>query len=300
MRTLALTFSIIVSSFILGQNYQLIPSECTFCFYLSSPGTNTWDSNVYEIDPYNDTMINGQTYTIGPYTPFSVPIAYRQVGNKLYGILPDTLTEYLIQDFDAEVGDTIFNLFSEGILYNAYVSVKDSILVNGGNYHHFMYLEAFEYSNPNPINWITEYWSLSWNERGLCNDGGGWVYNVSNTLLSISAQYAMAIYCTTDPMYNHSSSVDCTNCIPWTNSIEEFDNESINLFPNPANSIINIESDISIIDRIEILDLKGKIACSEEVSSKSTKIDIEKLQPGLHLIRIYYGDRLAIMKFVKN
>lgn len=163
----------------------------------------------------------------GPEQPF----AFRQAGNKLYGIVHDSISEFLIMDFGANVDDTIHDLYSEGIYYDARVTNKDSVLVNGGVYHHYMNLEGIRYRFANnPGGWQQAYWLLTWNERGLCGYNftqfdpellGGVLYNIPFNFYVISVSYSAPEYCTTDTLYNIPPNVSCENCIPQTNSINE-------------------------------------------------------------------------------
>lgn len=214
-----------------AQTYKLVPDSCTFCFYGTSTGGNSWYMNNYGIDPFADTLLYGNSYMklSGMDSPFQ-PFAIRQSGNKLFGVVQDSVAEFLIMDFDALPSDTIYNLYSEGYKYHAIVLQKDSNLVNGGIYHHYMRLQGFQiFLNDN---WEYESWSFKWGERGLCWtdiigtdwDYGGVLYNIPMHQYTISVPYINPSFCTLDTIYDNQFGNTCFNCVPisGTNSIFEF------------------------------------------------------------------------------
>ncbi|MBL4862829.1 MAG: hypothetical protein JKY09_07430 [Crocinitomicaceae bacterium] len=171
MKKLLLSLMVFCATFLYGQDYQLLPDSCTFCMYLVSTGGNSWNNGYYQLDPNIDTVFSGNTYmkmSFGTWGsgPSEQPFAFRQNGNKLMGIVHDSINEFLLMDFDAQVGDTIYNLYSEGLFYNAKVLAKDSILVNGEVYHRFMNLEGLGYYQQGI--WQNVTWGITWNEKALC------------------------------------------------------------------------------------------------------------------------------------
>lgn len=136
----------------------------------------------YDIIPDQTAIISGQTY-VDFYSGGGGINGVRQDGNQLIWYDPISLSDVLVMDWDSNVRDTIFNLFSEGTNYNAVVTNKDSVVLIGGGYHHFINLVGYEYLDN--VNWIAENWDITWNERGLCgenhqgwNPGGGIAFNM--------------------------------------------------------------------------------------------------------------------------
>lgn len=82
-------------------------------------------------------------------------------------------------------------------------------------------------------------------------------------------------------------------------SSSEYQKENISVYPNPAREELNINttSDITISE-IEITDLNGRLILSK--NKDFNKIDIEKLQQGIYLLKITYNDEIEIKKFVKK
>ena len=84
--------------------------------------------------------------------------------------------------------------------------------------------------------------------------------------------------------------------------IASFDN--LLLYPNPANSILYIESEITNTSesRITITDVTGRITFSKSISSTSTKqsIDISTFSQGIYFLQFQVADRISRGRFVKE
>lgn len=217
-----------------AQTLKLIPDSCTYCTYKRTDGQTHFNEN-YHIDPSKDTLIIGNVYKQIFYSHqfnWAVQtIGVRQIGNKVFGIPFESDEEFLIMDFDAAVGDTIYGLYSEGYFYDAIVSLKDSTLLSDDSYQHWMELIGDTIYGFNEGTWLFP-WTFRWNERGICNvefaefntPYGGYAFNVPINSLILSYQYAFINYCTSDPLIIHSPpGVTCNQCIFWTNDLEELD-----------------------------------------------------------------------------
>jgi len=71
--------------------------------------------------------------------------------------------------------------------------------------------------------------------------------------------------------------------------------KSINIYPNPATEIINIESK-KIINKIKITDQLGKIIL-EKIYSKT--LNINNLDKGTYIITLYLENKEIIKSFTK-
>lgn len=78
-----------------------------------------------------------------------------------------------------------------------------------------------------------------------------------------------------------------------TLSIEEKDLVHINMWPNPAAEILNIESGNRIVTQITITDIQGRIV--EEHSKDITQIDLSHLKSGNYVVNIS-GDNFSMYK----
>ncbi|HKR06228.1 MAG TPA: T9SS type A sorting domain-containing protein [Bacteroidia bacterium] len=83
------------------------------------------------------------------------------------------------------------------------------------------------------------------------------------------------------------------------NQMEE-KNNSLNIYPNPANDKLYVESSSNGVSEsfYEVIDLPGRILMNEK--SKSNFIDIRQLPKGLYILQWHNGDKTYRKKFVKE
>ncbi|WP_299113564.1 T9SS type A sorting domain-containing protein [uncultured Winogradskyella sp.] len=85
-----------------------------------------------------------------------------------------------------------------------------------------------------------------------------------------------------------------------TFSTNDFDLNSIRVYPNPTNDSWNIEGANITIDTIEVYDILGKRVQTLSPNSQQTAIDASGLKTGLYLAKLYSGDAVRTIKLVKN
>jgi hypothetical protein len=71
------------------------------------------------------------------------------------------------------------------------------------------------------------------------------------------------------------------------------------LMPNPFNDQIQITSNTSI-DKVEIMDINGKMMHSQVVNNKSSNISTNDLPNGIYFIRIYSSEGISIERIMKS
>ena len=71
----------------------------------------------------------------------------------------------------------------------------------------------------------------------------------------------------------------------------------LNIYPNPANEQINIETDLKV-NYFTLSNLLGELVISRK--SKLKNIDISNLPPNIYLIRFYVDDQQIVKKLVVN
>lgn len=308
MKLVALVAFVFFVSQVSGQTVRLLPDSCTFCMFLSSTGGNSYDQNWYQINPERDTSIQATSY-LQIASPFSdiQPIAIRQEGNRVVGIVSGQTSEVLILDFETSVGDTIHNLYSEGHFYDAVVLSNDSIALPSGSYHHFRQLRATRIFHLNE--WQDANWGITWNEKSLCgwNIGaenldqlGGILFNIPSYYYVISIPYAYPTFCTTDTLYTNSEDVSCVDCVVQTNSTTDLWKEKIHLFPNPADDAVRIRFPSAQLRSFAILGLDGKHVHSFQSSEQLIDVDLRFLPPGYYFVQIQYDQHFIMQQFVKR
>ncbi|MFD1161870.1 T9SS type A sorting domain-containing protein [Hwangdonia seohaensis] len=78
-------------------------------------------------------------------------------------------------------------------------------------------------------------------------------------------------------------------------STDSFLKDSFKLYPNPASDVIHIASKIAI-DKVELYNVLGKKVLQSSNSSKA--LNIESLQSGIYILKVYNNDKSASKKIV--
>jgi hypothetical protein len=108
--------------------------------------------------------------------------------------------------------------------------------------------------------------------------------SIGTTQASITSQFE-----------NISSSVICTFA-----SLSEADSKSLQLYPNPASSLLFLELPFNTTSLAEIRDLRGAVVKTLQLRSGERTIDVSHLDAGLYLLKITTGHNDYITRFVKT
>ena len=73
----------------------------------------------------------------------------------------------------------------------------------------------------------------------------------------------------------------------------------LKLWPNPAQALLNVESEKNQMESISILDMNGKTILHKNITDFQTTLDISFLSSGVYFIKAIYQEGIAIEKFVK-
>jgi arabinan endo-1,5-alpha-L-arabinosidase len=99
------------------------------------------------------------------------------------------------------------------------------------------------------------------------------------------------------------------NCQKWyatkiseiPNAIQDISTGNFRVYPNPASQKITIDGGSIISERIEILDISGKLVLSENNwEGKEMNLDISSIKEGIYFLRIYSIKETVIIKFIKQ
>ena len=95
-------------------------------------------------------------------------------------------------------------------------------------------------------------------------------------------------------------------CLFVRNDIPDYFYDNINVFPNPANDLLNITSS-EAISEIEIVNVMGQVVKRIEVNSDNAICNVEDLTSGVYVVRIYGNPRIStgsvsgiMRKFIKE
>jgi hypothetical protein len=76
----------------------------------------------------------------------------------------------------------------------------------------------------------------------------------------------------------------------------------LTVYPNPSNGIVNVSFDINSYQKVELVDLTGKILMTKTIGRQASTIsfDISDLSAGVYNIRLTGERKLAIKQIVKH
>jgi hypothetical protein len=81
-------------------------------------------------------------------------------------------------------------------------------------------------------------------------------------------------------------------------SLDEVEEQTIRIYPNPSASLINIQSDLDIVT-LELYTIMGQRLL--KTSSNFSQIDISDLDAGIYSLRIFANNgRMLTKKIIKN
>ena len=84
------------------------------------------------------------------------------------------------------------------------------------------------------------------------------------------------------------------------NSIADIQNSELNIYPNPADDYLTVETKGGGQFVAEIYDVKGTPVFGEE-SSSPARLNISHLSPGVYFLKLRYRDgSQSVAKFVKS
>lgn len=95
-----------------------------------------------------------------------------------------------------------------------------------------------------------------------------------------------------------SQTVDVSLCT----GINEVNDVSISVFPNPTRELIHVKMDASVVDHatIQLYDAIGKLVISETVNNTVTTLNIANYAKGMYTIRVVSEEKQSIIKVIKE
>lgn len=81
-------------------------------------------------------------------------------------------------------------------------------------------------------------------------------------------------------------------------NVSSYESKKIKIYPNPTNSILNLQNNNINLSKIIITDLMGKIILTQ--NHNTTQLNVEKLACGVYIIEAFSGQERFAIKFVKE
>lgn len=250
--------------------------------------------------PY-DTLINTQRYhAIGcsdvPIAMNGYHGAYRKdlVAKKIYIVPEDSTNEYLFYDFSKNVGDTVFNVYSEydlvtPTLSHVRIDSIDSVLVNT------IYLKRFWlhcFYSTHPL-YPTGGDSTQWVEMA------GGVGGLFSGVMPVTSSSSALLEC-----MNYNDTIYQPNYGGWGAcgvffGLDEMVNDALfSIFPNPSTGIVTVK--MKAKGEATIYNLLGEVIGKWKLEKEETKTDLSAQPKGIYFVRITAEGKSYSQKIVKE
>lgn len=286
--------------------------------------TNNW-INAYEYQPYfnangKDTMDASSTWN--PATSLWV-INNKRV-NKLntdgndtseIGYEIDTTTNKWVADykyenaFDANGNDTL-SFYSEfNTMTNQWVVTAKYEYAYDANNNQI--LEIDSYLNPNTNQWAAESkYEYTYNSNGFQTsflyyywNSSQWVIaNEDETIIGDNGFPILETYYNMNQITNQLALTekDYSYVYNVTVGINSVKNGSVSYYPNPANSIVNLEISDNAVSQCQIYNSNGQLISTYLLKQGKNIINVSNLITGLYIIKIQTQKETITSKLIKQ
>jgi hypothetical protein len=294
------TYFCIAAAF--AQQYVPFPTENA----IWRISTSAWEVgySIYSLRTIGDTVISRQVYTKlwneGLYCTQEPGInyfcgqgssyggAFREDNKRIYMVPPGESQERLLYDFNnLQIGDTINHWWTYDENYESNVISRiDSIQLYDGSMRKQYCLGDTSYMSPTCF------------IEGIGSTAGFFSH------MNQSLEYSSTLDCFRVG-FEHLWSYDAigyTTCGRYRLDAEEAPENSfaINMYPNPANDILHIASDVDLSAQATIYNTLGQTQTQAELFGNQHSIDISGLADGIYYLHLQTpkGEKVSY-KFVK-
>lgn len=249
---------------------------------------------VYKIGE-NDTIIDNVTYhTLYTNTPpYSYHSSFREIDKKIYVRFPDKTEDFLLYDFNLNIGDTMFYFFDDHLTlpneHHKKVIATGTIQLSNGETRRTMTLTSIPHQYVQDETWVEGIGSIS--NKGL--------FNPMYTIIVLNGElFKFGFHCVNDQVLFQDTDCYYANC-----NFELFINENrisnVDIFPNPFTDQFSIASDDLILS-VEIYNAIGMQIKSETIDNYSEMIHLENYRSGLYYLRINFENGSITKKILKQ
>lgn len=231
-----------------------------------------------------DTIINSLTYSkikklegpnlndVSLFPTYTGAIRQDTLNKKIYVVLTDSTTEYILYDFSLQVGDTnnsvLHTLASDCVGFNTEtLYLIDTIQVNGNDHRVFHFQGSCA---GNGVNYI----------EGIGSDFGLLFPN----LMDIQESHLNCLKINSQSYYPSSTE----SCVLTFVGVDELNaNPTLSISPNPASSMLHISLDDNTAKQNgKLLDHQGKVLKHFLLTSGENNIDIDDLDSGVYFVEV--------------
>jgi OOP family OmpA-OmpF porin len=100
--------------------------------------------------------------------------------------------------------------------------------------------------------------------------------------------------------YIDDVSVIALDSVPSGVGIDEVDELSFSVFPNPATETLNIKSALKLVG-VRVLDMRGRSVFAESIGANTHAVDLKSIQAGIYILEVTDEEgRRATERFIKT
>jgi hypothetical protein len=286
MRKLQLTLLIIAFAFF-ATGQSLVDTTKLWSTLIQGPPYNPMpDKDTEHIRFEQDTVIDLKTYkkvfrsTDQFQTNWTECCYIRETFEKEVFVIKDnTLQEYLLYDFDANINDTLTVIGVESYMNNwgfiSGVAIVDSIdtIYIGNEFRKRLLL------NGGAMQWI---------------EGMGSMVGILHNFFGIVGGDWFELLCFTENDTLKYQNPSYNSCYVITDINDNRNTFNVSIFPNPTTGLITIKAEQ--VESIEVMNIEGR----QIYTGKQTQIDISQEPKGIYIIKVTTSKGVAVEKVIKN
>lgn len=287
--TLTLTISFFLTT-LFAQNWAPVGSKW---YYSNVSWGFPFSNNPRVIESIGDTIINGKSCrTISGYCDcgfFTIKTYMYFENNKLFLFNDTTNNFHVLYDFSAGIGETWTIVPPNPVdSFKVIVDTVYSREINDVTYN-IQYIYNLNHGD-------------SWEFSGEVAEGIGNITYCFFPAYATCDPYTGPLRCYDDTqIIKYFGTIPCDTTI-YSISINEYiSNNLMQIYPNPANEYITIEtSDITKEQTISIYNVQGQLLLQQPMQKAKSEMNISNLAKGLYIIKLTTADRFAVKKFIKE
>ena len=151
--------------------------------------------------------------------------------------------------------------------------------------------------NANVSQWNLQYRLLNNGEWTTVVVTGSPCYSINGLINNEDYEVRVQAVCAEDNLSDWSEILIAT---ATNSSIDSYLLNSITLYPNPANDIVNVQCTMYNVQDVEVFDVYGKVINTINVTDNPTRINVSGLANGMYFVRVTTDEGVATKTFVKK
>lgn len=140
--------------------------------------------------------------------------------------------------------------------------------------------------------------SLNINNGTITTSNDIWYFNGNPNIAKICADAQEIPWLESFLTSKGYNGVNVSNCTSLNS--EDIINQNIKIYPNPVSEFLFLNNAKSNINKVQVLSFDGKLVYEESAHSKELKVDFNKFEPGVYLVRVYSDKEIISKKIIKK